>query len=198
MTIIDKANKYTGNWKKWDSFGWSNCPEDGELWAIVYTHNRDSGLVELSNAKAIREALNKFPEEEIIFERHSHWAVGWVDGFVIRVWKDFSKTEVTDVFKKYMDLQEKLEDYYLLDEDDHSERQLEETFENVESIGKRYVKDGVDEWVDKVLCWFDANESNELESDDDDQGGCPSSESVKRALYSLGILDEEYLEDVVE
>ena len=54
-----------GNWQKFDSFGWRSRPEEGaEDWAIVYTHNRDSELLDLSNAAEIDAALAPFMEEE--------------------------------------------------------------------------------------------------------------------------------------
>ena len=58
-------------------------------WSIVYTHNRDSGLLDQCNAEVIAESLKPFSEAEdpdVVFESHSHWAVGHVDGFSIRVY----------------------------------------------------------------------------------------------------------------
>jgi len=51
------AREARGNWQKFDCFGWHDRPEDCEEWAIVYTHNRDSDLLDQSNADAIDEAL---------------------------------------------------------------------------------------------------------------------------------------------
>src|SRR5690606_28049681 len=97
------AEKLAGNWKKFNSFGWYNKPDDAEDYAIVYLNNRDSTLLEESNAHSIREELKPFleaDEPDVYEERHSHWACGWVDALVIRVYKeneDGDKT-ITDAF----------------------------------------------------------------------------------------------------
>ena len=50
-------------------------------------------------------------------ESHCHWAVGHVDGFSIRVYRD---GEITDAFKAYHELMEQLAGYPILDEEDYS------------------------------------------------------------------------------
>ena len=90
--------------------------DDPDNWAIVYTHNRDSGLLAQSNAAVIADALRPFSETEnpdVVFESHSHWAVGHVDGFSIRVYRD---GEITDAFRTYHGLMERLDAYPILDE----------------------------------------------------------------------------------
>ena len=62
-------------------------PDD---WAIFYTHHRDSGLLDQSNAEVIAEAMEKFTEgddPDVVFESHFHWACGHVDGFSVRVYR---------------------------------------------------------------------------------------------------------------
>ena len=63
MTIEDAAREMAGNWKLFDSFVWDrdNFPH-ADNWAIVYTHNRDSGLLSLSNAQAIAKALTPYSD----------------------------------------------------------------------------------------------------------------------------------------
>ena len=58
--------------------------DDPDNWAIIYTHNRDSGLLDQSNADAIAEAMEPFTDgddPDVVMESHDHWAVGHVDGF---------------------------------------------------------------------------------------------------------------------
>jgi hypothetical protein len=59
MTLEDAAKQAAGNWKSWTCFVWCRESEiaDTDNWAIIYTHNRDSGLLDQSNADAIAEAL---------------------------------------------------------------------------------------------------------------------------------------------
>jgi hypothetical protein len=90
MTLEDAAEYAAGNWRSWACFVWFReseiaVPED---WSIIYTHNRDSGLLDQSNADRIAKALEPFTEgddPDVVFESHDHWACGHVDGFSIRV-----------------------------------------------------------------------------------------------------------------
>src|SRR4051812_36983127 len=93
MTLEDAATQAAGNWKHFGSFVWDRLHDldDPDLWAIVYTHNRDSRLLDLSNAEAITGAMEPYTEGEdpdVVMESHDHWAVGQVDGFSIRVYRN--------------------------------------------------------------------------------------------------------------
>ena len=93
--------------------------------------NRDSGLIDLSNGDAIAKALTPFSEADdpdVVFESHSHWAVGHVDGFSIRVFRDGG---ITDAFQTYHEIAERLTDYPILDEEDYGEREYVATVENI-------------------------------------------------------------------
>ena len=45
MTLEDAAKEAAGNWQHFESFVWFRDSEidDPDNWAIIYTHNRDSG-----------------------------------------------------------------------------------------------------------------------------------------------------------
>ena len=47
MTLEDAAKQLAGNWQRFESFCWfrENEIADPDNWAIIYTHNRDSGLL---------------------------------------------------------------------------------------------------------------------------------------------------------
>lgn len=84
------AKLCAGNWRNFDCFAWHDRPDDADRWAIFYTGHRDSDLLDQSNSSAINKQLEKFTEAnhpDARAERHSHWAVGWVDGWAIRVYK---------------------------------------------------------------------------------------------------------------
>ncbi len=85
MTLEDAALEAACNWRTWTCFVWDRKPEigDPENWSIVYTHNRDSGLLDQSNAEVIAKAMKPFAaanDPDVVFESHSHWAVGHVTG----------------------------------------------------------------------------------------------------------------------
>lgn len=186
------AHDMAGNHRKFESFAWWERPADDENWTVVYTSNRDSGLLDQSNAAEIEKALEPFIDGgDVIPQSHSHWGVGWVDGFVIRVFNQDGT--ITPAFRVWCELQESLSDYPLLNEEDYSEREYEATIENITSGGRRFVKDDApDEWADEVYTWLSDNHQREVENRDD-QGGYPSDEYLKRALLALGWLDKDHM-----
>ena len=98
LTLEDAAKEAAGNWQSWTCFVWDRERDldEPDNWAIFYTHNRDSGLLDQSNADAIAEAMEPFTDgddPDVVMESHSHWAVGHVDGFSIRVYRDGEITE---------------------------------------------------------------------------------------------------------
>lgn len=192
----DMAKEAEGNWKKFQSFGWSrdSKPADAERWAIVYTHNRDSGLAALSNASVIDAKMSEFCTGEdgadCQAESHNHWACGWVDGYAIKVRGDGG--ELTPAWLAWCELQCALADYPLLDDSDYSDRQYEAAIEAIGIEGRRMVRDDAPEdWESEVYSWLSENEPSELEDDGQDQGAYPSTDSVREALEFLGYLDSD-------
>lgn len=189
LTLEDAAQKAAGNWQRFDSFVWfrDRDLDDADQWAIVYTHNRDSGLLDQSNASVIAKAMAPFTEGDdptVVNERHSHWAVGHVDGFSMRVFD--GNGEITEAFKKYHELAEAMDGYPILDESDYSERELEATLENIEDAAWRLKNEFElpEGWVWSVYDWLSENRSGEIENRDD-QGGYPSEVAMREAFETL-------------
>ena len=140
MTLEHAARAAADNWRSWTCFVWDREREidDAANWAIIYTHNRDSGLLDQSNAAAIADALRSFSESEnpdVVFESHAHWAVGHVDGFSMRVYCDDA---ITDAFHVYHGLMERLEAYPVLDESDYVRREYQAALRNIEDATWRF------------------------------------------------------------
>ena len=155
LDIEEAAKKAAANWQKFDSFIWfrDRDLDDADQWAIVYTHNRDSGLLDQSNASVIEKALEPFTEgndPDVVFESHSHWAVGHVDGASLRVFDQHG--EITPAFRAYFELLEQMEAYPALDESDLSQREHEATQSNIEDAAWRLKRDFVlpEDWVGQV------------------------------------------------
>ena len=189
MDLKEAAADSTGNWKRMDSFMWFRASEltDADNWAVIYTHHRDSGLLDQSNASVIRKALKAFTETDnpdVVFESHSHFLVGHIDGFSIRV---FKRGRITKAFRKYHELAEQMDCYPILDEDDYSRREYEATYENIPlaagSLQHEY--ELPEDWHSEVFSWLSENNESSLESRDD-QGGWPSEEELKAAFTALG------------
>lgn len=187
-TIEESAEQSAGNWREWECFVWwrEDELESPNDWMIHYTHNRDSRLLDLSNAEQIRQALEKYTEgddPDVVEESHTHWAVGHVDGFSLRVFKD---GEITEAFRTLHDLMERLEEYPILDESDYSERETEATAENIIDAAWN-LKDEYElpeDWHWEVYSWLSENNCGEIENTDD-QGGYPSEDALREAMNEL-------------
>ena len=188
LDLNEAAIKAAGNWQRFQCFVWFRDRElnDAQQWAVIYSHNRDSGLLDQSNAAMIGKALKPFTEgddPDVAFESHLHWAVGHIDGFSVRV---FRNGDITQAFEAYHELAQQLAGYPILDESDYSERELEATLENIKDAAWRIKGDFElpEDWASQVYDWFSDNLWGELESVDD-QGGCPSESALLEAFDGL-------------
>jgi hypothetical protein len=189
MTLEEAASQAAGNWKRYSCFCWDRLREidDPEDRAIIYTHHRDSGLLDQSNAATMADALRPFSESEnsdVVFESHAHWAVGHVDGFSIRVYRD---SEITEAFCVYHRLMEQLDGYPVLDEAHYSSREYEAALENIEDAAWRFKStyDLHDGWEAEVYEWLSSQRPGALENKDD-RGAYPSEHDLLDAFNGLG------------
>jgi hypothetical protein len=191
-TIIDQlelekaARDAAGNWMHFECFSWhrSNEIEAADQFCLVYTHNRDSGLLDQSNAEAFAQAMKPFLDRDVLEEHDRHWAVGWVEGYAIRVYR---RGRITKAFRTWHHLQSRLADYPLLDEDDYFARYYEATNENIGQAAWRLKReyDLPRGWEVRVYHWLSEHDLSEIE-DHDDRGGRPSDEALRRAFAALG------------
>lgn len=189
LEVAEAASEMAGNWRKFQSFVWWRATDlaDAGAWAILYTHNRDSGLLDQSNAAVISKKLEPFTDgddPDVVSERHDHWAVGWVEGFSIRVFRD---GEITAAFRAYHELVERLEDYPVLDESEYSNREHDATLQNIElaSWRLRRIFNLPHDWASEVFSWFWENNQSAVENVDD-QGGWPDEDDLEQAFCALG------------
>jgi len=191
MTVAELetlAKKAAGNWRKFDSFGWHERPDNAEQWCIVYTHNRDSTLLDQANAKVIAEEMKPFTTSRYPTARaetHSHWACGWVEGYSIRVYNKAGK--ITKAFEKWCDLKEQMDHYPVLDDAEYSRLEMEATLKNLPDAAWRLRGEYElpDDWVHQVYYWLGVNDDRALENVDD-KGAWPSEESLRAAFDALG------------
>jgi hypothetical protein len=191
MTLEEAASQAAGNWKRYSSFCWDRLREidDPEDWAIIYTHHRDSGLLDQSNAATIADVLRPFSESEnpdVVYESHAHWAVGHVDGFSMRVYRDAA---ITDAFHVYHGLMERLDGHPVLDEADYSSREYEAALENIEDAAWRIKStyDLTDGWEAQAYEWLSSHRPSAVENKDD-RGAYPSEHDLFDAVNGLGYL----------
>jgi hypothetical protein len=194
LTLEDAAEQAAGNWQRFECFIWDRKRDldDPDNWSIIYTHNRDSGLLDQSNADAIAEAMEPLTDgddPDVVMESHSHWAVGHIDGFSIRVYRNGA---ITDAFKTYHDLMEQMDGYPILNEEDYSNREYEATLENINDAAWRVMHEYTlpEGWESEVYSWLSDNRSGSLENRDD-QGGYPSEDDLRTAFEALGYVQVE-------
>ena len=117
-TDVEAAGKaLAGAWRDIPCFCWHRgCDlQDADSWMLWYSSSRDAGLLEQSNEKVFNERLRPFSEgddPDLVFERHSHWAVGYLDGFSIRVYRPDGS--ITPAFEQFCSIKDALEGYPVL------------------------------------------------------------------------------------
>jgi hypothetical protein len=189
MTLEEAASQAAGNWRSRTCFVWDRLREihDPECWSMVYTHNRDSGLLAQSNTGVIAEALRSFSESEnpnVVYESHTHWAVGHVDGFIMRVYRDDA---ITDAFHVYHGLMERLGAHPVLDDSEYGRREYEAALENIEDAAWRFKSDYDlhDGWEAEVFEWLSAHCPDVVENKDD-RRAYPTEHDLLEAFNGLG------------
>lgn len=167
-------------------------PRDGSdvyNWTSLVGKHRDSGLLDISNFEVISEDVQKRFPDDVEVVRFGHWAVGWVDELMVRVYD--AQGEITPAFEAAAEWRGALEDYPVASDEDYSRREYEATLENIKDAGHNYVSDAAPEgWQFEVFDWFDNNNPSAIENRDD-QGGYPSDEELREALAALGWLAED-------
>jgi hypothetical protein len=196
--LEEAARQMAGNWQEFDSFAWSRGYrlEDAEQWMIGYTSHRDSGLLDQSNAKAITERLAPFSvddDPDLVFERHCHFAVGHIDGLSIRVYR--ADGSITAAFREFCRIQERLDDYPILDAQDYEQREYEATLANYR-IEMWQMKDQLPQgWEGEVYSWFGDHGQDRYTENHDDRGGYAPREAILAALHDLGLLPNVIVEN---
>jgi len=186
MEPIERAAKRAaGNWKRFECFIWHEVPKlkDPDASTIVYTHHRDSGPLERANAEVIRGLLRPFmegPDADVWAEIHDHWAVGWIEGYRIRVFRD---GRITNAFRAWYDIACRLENYPVLDEHVYSQYEYEETLGAILSRQTELESDFdlPANWEGEAYDWLLRNAPEEIES-----GRSPSIEALRNAAEALG------------
>jgi hypothetical protein len=182
------AAEYAGNWKRFPSFCWSAQPEDPDNWTIVYTSNRDSRLLEQSNAQAIDKRLQSFiATGQVRQEHHKHWACGYLDGYAIQV---YDGDQITEALLEWHCIKTALEHYPVLDEMDYGNREYEASLEGIKDSAK-YSDMDCDvldhlplDWEVHVYEWLATFAPSSLDSVDD-SGAYPDSDLIYRAICDL-------------
>ena len=74
MTLEEAASQAAGNWKRYSCFCWDRMREidDPDDWAIIYTHHRDSGLLDQSSGSSISRNRSQ-QKREYRFQLPAAW-----------------------------------------------------------------------------------------------------------------------------
>jgi len=132
--INEAAEMCANNHAEYRDWGWHDRPEKSEDVFIFHLLNRDSGCLDRANDKTIQSRLLEVDtheeESEGVYwwtERHGHWAVGWCEPIVVRVYNH--NREITAAFKELYECLNELDEYPCLNEELWSEMESEELWE---------------------------------------------------------------------
>ena len=100
--------------------------DEQQNWLVVPVgQNRDSSALDLSNFQAALAMLGG-ESETVEVHRFGHWACGWIEIIIVEPSSDAHKTA--------QEIETKISDYPVLDDDDFSEREHGEAMEIIENI----------------------------------------------------------------
>jgi len=189
--VATAAAELAGNWRKFEGFVWYRGHDlpDAADWLVWYTGSPQSGLIEESNRAVMTERLAKYAvgdDPDLVFEQHSHWVVGHMDGFSVRVLGPDGAA--TDAFREFCRLQEALDGYPILHEQDYSDREYAATLENY--AREMWPRRGElpPGWEAAVYGWFEGHGKDCFIESRDDRGGYAPREALLEALEELRLV----------
>lgn len=157
----------------------------GKTWALTFSKNRDSELLEVSNFEAIKDDLESRFRRDVTEERFGHWAVGWVDHLMVRMLDDDGT--VTPAGVAVLEWRERLADYPVADEEDYNRREHDATIENIKDAASVDEDAALD-----IYIWLGNQEGMEDELESRDGGGAwPSDDALRQAQLALGLVEPE-------
>jgi len=183
------AKELAGNWQKFECFCWHRRHDlpDAADWMIFYTSSPQSGLIDLSNQKVMTDRLAMYAEgddPDLVFENHSHWVVNSLTGISLRVFR--ADGSPTAAFEAFCRIQEALDGYPILDEQEYSDREYEATLDNYRNEMWQSRGELSEGWEGEVFDWFCENDLDSFTENRDDQGGWAPREEIIEALRHLG------------
>jgi hypothetical protein len=111
---------------RWSASNYSG-PDYAEYFVFLQ-QNRDSYALTRSNFRSGLKALGE--SETVLVERHSHWAVGWVE-FIFIHQDDTERLAIAE------EILERMEDYPVVDEMDYSDEEFNEACETWDFLSVR-------------------------------------------------------------
>lgn len=124
MRTLFQVCSHPSGFDSWDNFS----PPMGESsaqfkarakeWAVLLTRNRDSHDLEESNFETALQLLGYGDDnKDVQVERFGHWACGWWEALCVKIG--------TTSYTTAMEIQERLDNYPVLDEEDFTRRELD-------------------------------------------------------------------------
>jgi hypothetical protein len=188
LSIEDAAKEAAGNWQDFHCFWWQRKLEleDPENWAIIYTHNRDSGLLDQSSAEFISNAMKPFTDTDDPDVFLKVTAIGLWDMLTVSA---FGSSRMVKSQPPSNDTTNSQQRWGL---SNLRRKRLQRP--GIRSHPGKYSDCSLairkayalpDTWVSQVYDWFSENDFAAIENVDD-QGGSPSEEQLMEAIESIG------------
>jgi len=187
--IASWARPQCGNWDREKNFSFWHDDANPATMSIRFTATRDSGLMEQSNAAAIESILSDYWQLGAISDGDNaepitcgHWAVGHVDGYLIRMFDDGVPTIAAGIMAL---IDDRLAECPVLDDGDYIRREEIALRDAVRDIIRQVSGAPVadDATVTDVVRWLYDNAPDEMENRDD-TGAYPSEGAVMAALIA--------------
>ena len=190
-TLEEAAKELVGNWLQFDCFSWDRSQRTRRCGSILSCIHATIGTANWPNSrtpKRFAEAMAPVPGPETLrCVRGTPRPLGSRLVSMALRFVSIAVAESPRAFRTYHELQQRLADYPVLDEDDYSHRVYEATLENIADSAWRLKReyDLPSDWAFQTYRWLSDHDCSEIENDDD-RGGYPSELWLRRAFDGLG------------
>lgn len=173
-----------------EDFGYWGSEDMFKTWGFTnIDQSRDSDILTKSNFKYITEELMGIFPDDFRIENYNHWAVGWVDRLVCRVYDDDDQKIISSSFYLAMEWLDKLDNYPVADENSYAEMLYIDNIESLDfwsEICPGYIDiEKHPDWASEVIHELEVNMNIEFHLD----SGTPKDEDIIQAIYNLQYWD---------
>lgn len=156
--------------------------DEVDQWATIEGYKQMMSHRDESNMEVILDDLNKL-------SAHNDFTRLDNGEYAIRVFDPDG--EMTETGARLEQWAGSLMDYPILDDEDVSQREYDETLDNIRAEAPSVSEDAPDDWEKQVFGWLWDNNQDALEHRTENGGSWVSEEDIEAALSALGWLEED-------
>lgn len=190
-SYVDRIELYAVHaTNKPSDFGYWGNPEMFKTWGFAgFDKHGGSNTIEISNFDRISEDLKKKFPDDFVIERYNHWAFNHIYSLCVRVYEDEQSKKITEAFYAAMEIQDRMRDEILYDEDHFYDLEYAAKMElivdwNVYNPGYIYTESFDRDWAWDLLDCLDSYIYTPSDM-------FPDNDQIMQAIYDLELANKD-------